>query len=93
MNLARHLGGGRRVIDQCRTGAHRVERAVGAKDDRAHVVVIADAHQYDLGVLRRRRGCGRALALVLGEPARDFRGRTVVDGDPVPGFRQMPGHG
>ena len=60
VDLARDLGRRGRVIDEHRARAHRRERAVGAERDRAHVVVVADAHQHELGV--RRRGGRRRRA-------------------------------
>ena len=49
------------MVDEhrCR-GAIAGERALRAERDRAHVVVVADAHHHDVGVGRGCGGRGRA---------------------------------
>ena len=94
MDLARHRCGSGGVIDEDRAFLHAGEHAVIAVDDRAHVVVVADAHHDEVAVLRRLARRQRMLAAVLFCPLLRFRRGAVVDGDVVAAFlEQMPGHG
>ena len=93
MKLARDVCACRRVVDEDRTCGHRLEGAVLAQRHAAQVVVVADAAEHELGVLRRLRGRWSMSAAVLGDPFLGFFPRPVVDGDIVPRLREVPGHG
>ena len=68
------------------------ERAVGAVDDLAHVVIVADAHHHELGALGRLGGRRRGPMPVQRHPGQRFLRRAVVDGDVVAGRGEVTGH-
>jgi predicted HD phosphohydrolase len=70
VELARHVGRGRGVVDKNRAGLHAGKGAVGAQRDGAQVVVIADAAKHDVGAGRRQaRQRRRARAWVAANSA------------------------
>jgi hypothetical protein len=93
MKLARHVGRRRRVVDEHRALLHAVERPALADCHLAHVGVIADAGEDEIGVpggVGRRR---RALAAELVRPGLRLVGAAVEHGDVVPAaLGQMAGH-
>jgi hypothetical protein len=88
-DLPRDLRGRRGVIDEDRLRRHPRERVLR---DRAHVVVVADAHQHDLRIARGVGRGRRRLAAVLLDPLPRLRLRAVVDRHVVARLREMSGH-
>ena len=97
------LAGGRRqltgepgrrggVVDEHRTGVHRIECTVVATDDRAHVGIVPDAHHHELGTLGSLGRSRGGTVPVLDDPRQRLACRAVVDGDVVTGLGEMPGH-
>ena len=83
------------VVWSTRIGAllHAGKRAVGAEGDRAQVVVIADAGEDEIGILRglggrRARLCRRMRA----DPLLRLGRGAVVDGDLVPALAEVARH-
>ena len=72
-------GRGGRVVDQDRALLHAGEHAVVAVDHRAHVVVVADAHQDEIAALRRLFRGGGGLAAVFLDPLGGLGRAAVVD--------------
>ena len=82
------------MIDEDRAGFHRRERAIGAKRDRAQVIVVADARHHELLALGGgfRGRCGASAELV--GPCLRLGLRAVIDGHLVATlFQEMPCHG
>jgi hypothetical protein len=51
VQFPRHVGRGGGVVDHGGAGAHARQHAIGAQHDRTQIVVVADAHEHDLGTL------------------------------------------
>ena len=68
------------------------KRALGAGRDLAHVIVVADAHEDDVGALGRRGGVGRLAPPWSFDPGRGLGGGPVIDRDLMPGLGEMPRH-
>jgi len=82
------------VIDEDRALLHPRQHTVIAIDDRADVVVVADAHHDEIAVLGGLARRGRVLAAVLLGPLLRFGRGAVVDGHVVAAFlEQVAGHG
>src|SRR5690606_27474777 len=64
----------------------------GSEHDLAHVGIVTDAREHEIGVLDRFRHGSRLATAVLGGPAFGFLGRAVVDGHAMPGFAEPAGH-
>src|SRR5919108_3643308 len=81
------------MIDEDRAPLHPRKRAVIAVDDRAHVIIVADAHHHKIAFARCLARCAGALAAVLLGPLFGFRSRTVVHRDFMPAlFQQVTRH-
>ncbi len=75
---ARRNGG---VIDEQRALLHRIERAVAAERHLREIVVVADAGQDDIGVLR---GLGRGRcrgSAMLPDPCIGLGAGAIIDGE------------
>ena len=77
------------VVDQDRALLQARERPVVPVGDRAHVVVVADAHHDEIGALRGFLRGGGGLAAVLLHPLRGLRRAAVVDRHVVAAFFQQ----
>jgi hypothetical protein len=87
-----HRGGGG-VIHQDRALFQSCQRAAVAVGNRAHVVVVSDAHQDEVLVLSGLFGSRSGLAAVLLHPLCRLGGGAVVDGHFVATlFQQVAGH-
>src|SRR5688572_9921788 len=64
-DLARDVGRCRRVVAKDGSRAHRRDDTVRAERDLAHIWIVTDADEHDLGTLRGRGGCWSRLAAVL----------------------------
>ena len=97
VQLARHRGRGRGVVHQHRARLHAGQRAVSAQHHAAQVVVIANAAKHNVGIgcsqPRRGRLARRCGGSELSAPGRCLGRAAVVNGDLMPGQRQMAGHG
>ena len=87
MKLTGDGGGGGRMIDEDGAGFHRLEGAVRAGRDLAEIVVVADACEDEIGVLRGFGGgwCRRPLEGV--GPFRGLGGGAVINRDRKPAPR------
>ncbi len=85
----RRYGG---VIDEHAAGAQGLEHAVRAEHDLREIVVVADAGDDDIGALGRmgrfRGNADRKVGIGLA-PFLAALGRAVVDGEMVPGARDV----
>ncbi len=80
------------MIDEEASRLHRPERAFLAQGHLREVIVIPDAADDDVGVFRClgwRNRYGAAIGL---RPFLRLADRSVIDGQLVPGLRQMPCH-
>ncbi len=78
VELTRHFGGGRGVVNEDRAGFHPCEGAVVADGDRAEVVVISDAgHDEVLSFGSGLRRCCSAAAELFGPGFRLCAGAVV----------------
>ncbi len=81
------------MVDEDRAFVHAGEGAVGAVDNVAQVVVVADAGEHQVRP-RGRLGRGGAQApAVLLDPGFRLGAGAVKDGHLVAGPGQVPGHG
>ena len=64
----------------------------GAGRDLAHVVVVADAHEDDVGALAASAGVSREAAAMLLGPGLRLGGGAVIDRDLVAVLGEMPRH-
>ncbi len=76
VKLARDLGRGRRVIDEDGAFGHAGEGAIRAHGHGTHVIVIADASEDDLAILRGLARRRRARASVFLHPGVGLGGRS-----------------
>ncbi|MNC85274.1 hypothetical protein D3C83_08650 [compost metagenome] len=93
MQLARKHRRSRGVIDQDRPRFQPGQRPIIAVGDRAHIIVVADAHQDEIAALRGFAGGRHRCAAVLPDPLGRFRRGAVVYGHVVAAFLpQVPCH-
>ena len=92
VQVARQRRGRRGVINEDRSGRHRLQNAVVAERYLPHVVVVADATEHDIGTIGRIGRRGRAAAGVLLEPAIGLVRTAVEDDDVVTAHRKVAGH-
>src|SRR5260370_27810950 len=92
MKLARNLRRGCGVVREDGALLHAGEGALWRGRDLAHVMVVAPAHENDVGALGR--GPRRLLeaAAILAGPGPRLRSSTVIDRDLVAVLLEMTGH-
>ena len=97
VQLPRQLGRGGGVVNQNTARLHARQSTIRPQHHAAHVVIVADAHEDDIGpwgCFARRAGMVRTACCRKGlHPGLRVGGRAVEHRDRVPGQRQMPRHG
>ena len=94
VKLAGNVGGGGGVVDEHRAGLQAMERALLACGDLAEVLIVANAAEHEIRVLRRLPGGWRQLPAIFRNPRPSLAKRAIIDGEIVPALgADMPGHG
>ena len=93
IKLARKTGRRGRVIDEDPTLGQARKDAIGPKRHRAHVIVIADAHEDRRCAFGGTGGGWRGCAAKGAGPVLRLAGRAVEHRDLMAGLREMARHG